>query len=80
MSDSLPPPRRKPAPAKASKFEMRPNTGSLWFEETKQSDRHPDCKGRIRLGDRVFTLAGWMHTSPATGREYLSLQVDKELL
>ena len=80
MSESLPPPRRsKPANKSRSQYELRPNSGALFFETTKESDRHPDCHGKIRIGDRVFGLAGWMRTSQS-GKEYLSIAVDKEWL
>jgi hypothetical protein len=80
MSESLPPPRRsKPVPKSRSQYELRPNSGALFFEDTKKSVRHPDCQGKIRIEDRVFSIAGWMRTSQS-GKEYLSLAVDKEFL
>ena len=80
MSDSLPPPRRSKTPPKPSgRYELRPNSGALFYEDSKQTDKHPDARGRIRIGDRVFSIAAWVRTSQS-GRDYLSIVVDKEFL
>ena len=66
-------------PTETKRFETAPNTGALFFIDTKASVKHPDAKGKLRIGDMTFSIAGWMRKSQA-GKDYISIIVDAELL
>jgi uncharacterized protein (DUF736 family) len=55
-------------------FEVKPNTGSLFKNEDKQTDRHPDFNGSIDVNGEPFWLNGWSKTSK-NGKRYLSLSI-----
>jgi hypothetical protein len=60
-------------------FELKPNQGSLFFNERKSKPSHPDYTGRLLIVDangngREWRLAGWKR-SLKSGVGYLSLQI-----
>jgi hypothetical protein len=66
-------------------FEPKPNTGSLWPNEYKKQDNHPDVRGDVNIekvllenlilkskGDLVkIAIAGW--TKEIKGKKVLSI-------
>ena len=40
-------------------YEHKPNTGTL-FPNNKKADTHPDYKGKIKVGEVEYELAGWV--------------------
>lgn len=63
----------------------KPNTGSLWANDKKTSDNHPDMRGEVVIDKRLLldliskgedpvkvALAGWNRTT-TSGRDYLSI-------
>jgi hypothetical protein len=66
-------------------FEPKPNTGSLWPNEYKKQDNHPDVRGDVNIektllenlilkskGDLVkIAIAGW--TKELKGKKVLSI-------
>jgi uncharacterized protein (DUF736 family) len=68
-------------------YQQKPNTGSLFANTSKQSDKHPDRRGQIHLsreflekmmqqtGDLVvMDISAWENVS-ASGMEYLGLSI-----
>ena len=66
-------------------FVPKPNTGSLWANDRKTSENHPDLRGEVVIDKQLLVdlmskgenpvkiaLAGWNKTT-ATGRDYVSL-------
>jgi uncharacterized protein (DUF736 family) len=56
-------------------YEQKPNTGSLFKNDRKQSDTHPDYKGSALidgLGD--CWLDAWINTAK-DGSKYMSLKI-----
>lgn len=66
-------------------FIPKPNTGSLWANDRKTDDKHPDMRGEVVIDKQLLTdliakgenpvkiaLAGWNRTT-STGRDYMSL-------
>lgn len=41
-------------------YGLRPGQGSLFRNERKQSDRHPDYNGSINIDGTEFWLSGWL--------------------
>jgi uncharacterized protein (DUF736 family) len=56
-------------------YEMKPNTGSLFKNDKKEADSHPDYKGSALIdGLGECWLDAWINTS-ANGTKYMSLKL-----
>lgn len=67
-------------------YEIKPNSGSLFVNEKKTSDTHPDFQGKIIIsaelirklanqgGDFQFDVSGWKKTT-GSGKNLLSLAI-----
>jgi uncharacterized protein (DUF736 family) len=55
-------------------YEQKPNTGSLFKNDRKETDQHPDYNGSINVNGVEMWLNAWLRTS-ANGRKYMSLSV-----
>ena len=53
-------------------FEPKDNTGSIWANDKKQADNHPDRTGSALIGGREYWLNGWLKKTK-DGKPYLSL-------
>lgn len=51
------------------------NTGALFKNDDKASEKHPDYKGSINVNGEEFWLASWLKVSKA-GKKYMSLSVE----
>lgn len=49
------------------------NRGVL-FHNTKESDKHPDMKGKINIEGKEYELAAWRNQSK-NGKPYMSLKI-----
>ena len=58
------------------KFEHQENKGSLFPNQSKLSDNHPDYKGSINVGGKSYWISSWNATSK-TGTTYMSLSVNE---
>jgi uncharacterized protein (DUF736 family) len=55
-------------------YEVKPNTGSLFKNDKKEADTHPDYKGSGLIeGVGEVWLDAWINTS-ANGTKYMSLK------
>lgn len=50
------------------------NSGALFKNDKKLSEKHPDYKGTINVGGAEFWLSSWIKTSKA-GTKYMSLSL-----
>lgn len=67
-------------------WQERPNSGSLFFNQKKSSDKAPDFTGTLTIGEELaellrkspgsvqFRLAGWKKVT-STGNSWLSISV-----
>jgi hypothetical protein len=57
-------------------YEMKPNTGSLFKNDRKETDTHPDYKGSALLEWRLSEcwLDAWINTAK-DGSKYMSLKL-----
>jgi hypothetical protein len=55
-------------------YETKPNTGSLFVNDKKENEKHPDRTGSINIDGKEYWLNGWLKES-AKGVKYLSLSV-----
>jgi hypothetical protein len=58
-------------------YTAKPGSGSLFKNDRKEEDRHPDYNGKILLPDGTeHYLNAWIKTS-AKGSKYMSLSIGK---
>jgi uncharacterized protein (DUF736 family) len=55
-------------------FEQRDNSGSLWVNDRKTADNHPDRTGRVMVDGKLYFLNGWLKKT-RDGKPYLSLSI-----
>ena len=55
-------------------YEQKENSGSLWDNDKKEKDTHPDLRGSLKVGPKEYWISGW-HKTAKDGREYISLSV-----
>jgi uncharacterized protein (DUF736 family) len=75
----LPPPEPEPPDEETTHeeettmaFEQRDLSGSLFRNDKKSSDKHPDYKGVVMVRGEEFWLAGWIKTGQ-NGKKFMSL-------
>ena len=54
-------------------YEQKDNTGSLFKNDRKETDSHPDYKGSALLNGVDYWLDAWINES-ANGTKYMSLK------
>lgn len=55
-------------------YEMRPNTGSLFKNDKKETDSHPDYKGSALIEGVDMWLDAWINTAK-DGSKYMALKM-----
>lgn len=54
-------------------YEIKPNTGSLFANENRQSDTHANAKGTALIDGKEYWVDAWTNTT-AGGKRYQSLK------
>jgi hypothetical protein len=54
-------------------FQHKPNSGSLWRNDKKETEKHPDHTGTLNVEGREYWLSAWVND--ANGKKYFSLKV-----
>lgn len=55
-------------------YEMKEASGSLFKNDRKQSDSHPDYTGTLLLNGVKYRISGWVNETKS-GQKYLGLKV-----
>lgn len=55
-------------------FEQRPDTGTLFKNDRKTTEKHPDYKGKILVGEEEYEIAAWIREGKKG--KFLSLKVN----
>ena len=55
-------------------FEMKDMTGSLFVNDRKQRDSHPDFSGKLMVAGTTYRLSAWKRQTK-DGKSYLSLAI-----
>ena len=53
-------------------YELKDNTGSMFANDRKSEDAHPDRTGTAKIGGAEYWVSGWLHKTKK-GQPYLSL-------
>lgn len=53
-------------------FEVRDNSGSVFVNNRKTTERHPDRTGKAMIGGVMYWVSGWLKKSQ-NGTPFLSL-------
>jgi hypothetical protein len=53
-------------------FEQKNDSGSLWINDRKQGDSHPDRTGSALIDGRPYYVNGWLRKTK-DGQPYLAL-------
>ena len=53
-------------------FEQKDNSGSIWVNDRKEKDTHPDRSGSATIDGRQYWVSGWLRQTK-DGKPYLSL-------
>lgn len=56
---------------------QKDNSGVLFPNSYKTTDRHPDFKGKALIGGTEYKLSGWKNYSKSDGSEYISVKVEQ---
>jgi uncharacterized protein (DUF736 family) len=54
-------------------YEMKDNSGSLFKEQEKKSEKSPDYSGDCMIDGTVYRMAAWIQES-SSGRKYMSMK------
>ena len=60
-------------------YEQKPNSLSLFKNDRKDTEQHPDYKGSGLVGDVEYWVSGWINeirTGEKAGQKYMSLKLD----
>lgn len=60
----------------ADKYEIKDMTGSLFVNKKKESEKHPDRNGTIKVNGVEYRIAGWIRKSK-NGESYMSLAISE---
>lgn len=54
-------------------FEHKENRGSIFINDKKEKDTHPDRKGSANIDGKLYWVSGWDEITRDGQRSYLSL-------
>jgi uncharacterized protein (DUF736 family) len=54
------------------------DSGALFRNDRKETDKHPDLRGSIDVGGVEYWISAWSKTPKAGGDKFLSLAVTKK--
>lgn len=54
-------------------YQQKPNTGSLFVNDKKETDKHPDYTGTALINGKEYYISGWRNIAKSSGKTYLSL-------
>ena len=55
--------------------EQKNNSGALFKNTKKETDKHPDYTGSIVVDDKEYWISGWNNTAKSSGTKYMGLSV-----
>ena len=62
----------------SNKFEIKPNTGYLFHNNNKQTEKHPDIRGELNIDGKIYNVAGWKKIAKSKS-EFWSLSIKEKV-
>ena len=62
-----------------SDFKHKSMTGSLWNNQYKERDSHPDMTGKLVIGEKTYSVGAWKNITK-NGAEYIKISLSDENL
>tara|TARA_S200002703_G_scaffold118308_1_gene103962 strand:+ start:3558 stop:3824 length:267 start_codon:yes stop_codon:yes gene_type:complete len=59
-------------------YEQKNNTGSLFRNEKKETENHPDYNGSMLIDGTEYWISGWINTAKSSGKKYFGLSFKKK--
>lgn len=59
-----------------TKYVHKDNRGSMWENDHKTTEKHPDFRGSLNVDGTVYWISGW--TDMKNGKRYMSLSVQPQ--
>lgn len=56
-----------------SNYEQKDNSGAMFVNDKKESEKHPDRKGSAMIDGKAYWVSGWINES-AGGQKYMSIK------
>jgi len=56
-----------------AKYEHRENSGSLFRNDRKEQDKHPDYRGSCMVNGQVLEMAAWIKEA-SSGTKFMSIK------
>lgn len=54
------------------------NRGTLYRNENKKEENHPDYSGSLNVSGKEFWLSGWVKESKKDGKKFFSLSIKQK--
>lgn len=54
------------------------NRGTLYRNENKKEENHPDYSGSLNVGGKDYWLSGWVKESKKDGKKFFSLSIKQK--
>lgn len=54
-------------------YQQKPNSGSLFINDKKETDKHPDYTGTALIDGKEYYISGWRNIAKSSGVTYLNL-------
>lgn len=58
-------------------FEKKPNTGALFINDKRETDKHPNAKGDAVIDGVEYWVSAWTNTAKS-GSKYQSLKFERK--
>ena len=58
--------------------EQKNNSGALFKNDRKETDKHPDYTGSIVVAGVEYWISAWMNTAQSSGVKYMGLSVTEK--
>ena len=59
-----------------SDYETKEGAGSLFANDNKKTDKHPDYTGKCKIKGKLMVMSAWINKAKSSGKKYMSLKFD----
>lgn len=59
-------------------YETKPNTGSLFRNDKRETEQQPMYKGAALVGGVEYWVSAWINEAKSTGQKYMSMKYERK--